>query len=308
MFETDSTLIAPPTRPGSDEPPEGPGVGAIDAGDEPETLHETIIRPQTGWVGIDWWEMWSHRELLVFLIKRDISVRYKQTILGPAWAVFQPLIMMAIFSIIFGRFAGMDSEGFPYTVFVFAGLIPWMLFSQGLSQSALSLVNQQQLLTKVYFPRLFIPVAAACVFLVDLSVSLVLYLPIMLYYGVAPSWGIIWVPLLTLLTLVATLGFGMTLAALTVFYRDFKHIVPFLVQILMYVSPVIYSAGIAGPRWGLILSLNPMFGIIDAFRSAILGRPWHIPSLAISTASASGLFFFGLFYFRKTERRFADFA
>jgi lipopolysaccharide transport system permease protein len=308
MFETDSALIAPPTQRDSDPLRDDPGVGAIDAGDEPEALHETIIRPQTGWIGIDWWEMWSHRELLVFLIKRDISVRYKQTILGPAWAVFQPLIMMAIFTVIFGRFAGLDSEGFPYTVFVFAGLIPWMLFSQGLSQSALSLVNQQQLLTKVYFPRLFIPVAAACVFLVDLLISLVLYLPIMLYYGVAPSGGIIWVPLLALLTLIATLGFGVTLAALTVFYRDFKHIVPFLVQILMYVSPVIYSAGIAGPRWGLILSLNPMFGIIDAFRSAILGLPWHIPSLAISTASALGLFTFGIFYFRKTERRFADFA
>jgi lipopolysaccharide transport system permease protein len=308
MFESDSTLIASPTRPGSDALPDDPGVGAIDAIDEPGTLHETIIRPQTGWVGIDWWEMWSHRELLVFLIKRDISVRYKQTILGPAWAVFQPLIMMTIFTVIFGRFAGMDSEGFPYTVFVFAGLIPWMLFSQGLSQSALSLVNQQQLLTKVYFPRLFIPVAAACVFLVDLLVSLGLYVPIMFYHGIAPSWGIIWVPLLALLTLIATLGFGVTLAALTVFYRDFKHIVPFLVQILMYVSPVIYPAGIAGPRWGLLLSLNPMFGIIDAFRSAILGLPWHIPSLVISTASALGLFSFGLFYFRKTERRFADFA
>jgi lipopolysaccharide transport system permease protein len=308
MFETDSTLIESPTRRGSDAPPDDPGAEAIDAGDEPETLHETIIRPQTGWVGIDWWEMWSHRELLVFLIKRDVSVRYKQTVLGPAWAVFQPLIMMAIFTVIFGRFAEMDSEDLPYTVFVFAGLIPWMLFSQGLSQSALSLVNQQQLLTKVYFPRLFIPVAAACVFLVDLLVALVLYLPIMLYNGVAPSWGIIWVPLLTLLTLIATLGFGVTLAALTVFYRDFKHIVPFLVQILMYVSPVVYSARIAGPRWGLILSLNPMFGIIDAFRSAILGRPWHFSWLAISTATALGLFTFSIFYFRKTERRFADFA
>jgi lipopolysaccharide transport system permease protein len=308
MFETDSTLIASSTGRDSDLLPDEPRMGAIDPGDEPETLHETIIRPQTGWVGIDWWEMWSHRELLAFLVWRDVSVRYKQTVLGVAWAVFQPLIMMAIFTVIFGRFAGMDAEGFPYTVFVFAGLIPWMLFSQGLSQSALSLVNQQQLLTKVYFPRLFIPIAAACVFLVDLLVALVLYLPIMLYYGVAPSWGIIWVPFLTLLTLFATLGFGVTLAALTVFYRDFKHIVPYLVQILMYVSPVIYSARIVGPRWGLLLSLNPMFGIIDAFRSAILGLPWHFSWLAISTASTLGLFLFALFNFRRTERRFADFA
>src|SRR5262249_37087482 len=152
------------------------------AADAPESLPETIIRPQTGWVGIDWWEIWSHRELLVFLVRRDISIRYKQTVLGWAWAVLQPLIMMAIFTIIFGRFAGMKPpRDLPYPVFVFAGLIPWMLFSQGLSQSALSLVNQQQLLTKVYFPRLFFPVAAACVFLVDLLVAMVLYAFILAY-------------------------------------------------------------------------------------------------------------------------------
>jgi lipopolysaccharide transport system permease protein len=308
MVETDSTVIAPPKDRGGDPLFDG-GVGVKAAVDgAPESLHETIIRPQAGWIGINWWEMWSHRELLAFLVWRDVSIRYKQTVLGFAWAVIQPLVMMTIFTVIFGRFAGLDSEGFPYPVFVFAGLIPWMLFSQGLSHSALSLVNQQQLLTKVYFPRLFIPIAAACVFLVDLLISLGLYAPIMLYYGVAPSVGIIWLPLLTLLTLVATLGFGVPLAALTVFYRDFKHIVPFLVQILVYVSPIIYSARTVAPGWRLILSVNPMFGIIDAYRSAILGLPWHLPSLAISTASALGMFIFGIFYFRKTERRFADFA
>jgi lipopolysaccharide transport system permease protein len=308
MIEMDSTLTASPAGQRDDPLSDGDVGVKLAADDTAEELHETIIRPQTGWVGIDWWEMWSHRELLAFLVWRDVSVRYKQTVLGVAWAVLQPLIMMAIFSIIFGRFASIPPEGFPYPVFVFAGLIPWMLFSQGLSQSALSLVNQQQLLTKVYFPRLFIPVAAACVFLVDLLVALTLYVPLLLYYGVTPSWGVIWLPPLILLTLVATLGFGLTLAALTVFYRDFKHIVPFLVQILMYVSPVIYPARLVGPRWGLILSLNPMFGIIDAYRSAILGLPWHFSWLAISTASALGLFLFALFNFRRTERRFADFA
>ena len=156
-------------------------------------------------------------------------------------------MMMLIFTLIFGRFARIPSEGFPYPVFVFAGLIPWTLFSQGMSASALSLVNQQHLLTKVYFPRLFVPIAAAAVFLVDLLISLVIYAVILLYYGVAPSWGIVWLPPLILLTLVATLGLGVTLAALTVFYRDFKHIVPFLVQILMYVTPVIYPSGMIGP-------------------------------------------------------------
>jgi lipopolysaccharide transport system permease protein len=269
---------------------------------------EMVIRPRPGWIAIDWQEIWSHRELLAFLVWRDIAVRYKQTVLGPAWAILQPLIMMTIFTVIFGRFAQIPSDGLPYPVFVFAGLIPWTLFSQGMPASALSLANQQQLLTKVYFPRLFVPVAAASVFAVDLLISLGIYAIVMLYYGVAPSWGIVWVPALILLTLVATLGIGVTLAALTVFYRDFKHIVPFLTMIMMYITPVIYPARMIGPRWQTILSLNPMFGIVGAYRSAILGVGWDFASLAISTASALGLFTFSLFYFRKTERRFADFA
>jgi lipopolysaccharide transport system permease protein len=269
---------------------------------------ELVIRPQSGWIGIDWREMWSHRELLTFLMWRDISVRYKQTVLGPAWAVLQPLIMMLIFTVIFGRFAKVDSDGFPYPVFVFAGLIPWTLFSQGMPQAALSLVNQQQMLTKVYFPRLFVPTAAASVFMVDLLISLALYGVVMLYYGVVPSWGSVWLVLLIPLTLVATLAIGLVLAALTVFYRDFKHVVPFLVQIMMFVTPVIYPTKLVGERWQMLLSLNPMFGIVTAFRSAILGTPWYLTSLAISTTSALVLFVFSLFYFRRTERRFADFA
>jgi lipopolysaccharide transport system permease protein len=183
------------------------------------------------------------------------------------------------------------------------------MYSQGLSASALSLINQQQLLTKVYFPRLFVPIASAGVFAVDLLISLVIYAAIMAYYGVAPSWGALWLLVLVPLTFIATLGPGITLAALTVFYRDFKHIVPFLIQILMYVSPVIYPASIITRReWQLILSINPMFGIISGYRSAILGIPWDLASLAISTASAVLLFVFSVYYFRKTERRFADFA
>ena len=270
--------------------------------------NELVIRARSGWIGIDWGEMWSHRELLAFLIWREFSVRYKQTVLGPAWAIVQPMIMMAIFSVIFGRFAKIDSEGFPYPVFVFAGLIPWMLFSQGMPQSALSLVSQQQLLTKVYFPRLFVPTAAAGVFLVDLLISLILYGATLLYYRVIPSWGIVWLVLLIPLTLIATLAIGVTLAALTVFYRDIKHIVPFLTQILMYMTPVVYPAKLLSPRWQMLFSLNPMFGIVTAYRSAILGTDWNLPALAISTASALGLFLFAVFYFRRVERRFADFV
>ena len=203
---------------------------------------ELVIRPQTGWIGINWKEMISHRDLLFYLIWRDMSVRYKQTVLGPAWAILQPLILMLIFTFVFGRVAQIRPAGFDYPVFVFAGLIPWTLFSQGMPQSALSLVNQQNLLTKVYFPRLFVPIAAACVFLVDLVISLVIYAMVLLYYRTAPSWTIIFLPLLVLLTLIATLGFGILISALTVFYRDFRHIVPFLTQIFMFITPVIYPA------------------------------------------------------------------
>jgi lipopolysaccharide transport system permease protein len=282
------------------------GGGAV--GDAPDRVEEIVIRPRPGWIGVNWREMWSQRELLFFLVWRDISVRYKQTVLGVAWAVVQPLLTMVIFTLIFGRFANIPSEGVDYPVFVFAGLIPWTLFSQGLSASALSLINQQNLMTKIYFPRLFVPIAAAGVFVVDLLISLVIYAALLLYYGVAPSWGVVWLPALVLLTFVATLGPGITLAALTVFYRDFKHIVPFMIQILMYVSPVIYPVSMIGRRWQLILSVNPLFGIISGYRSAILGRSWDFPLLAISTASAVLLFIFSVYYFRKTERQFADFA
>jgi lipopolysaccharide transport system permease protein len=276
--------------------------------DEVTESFDLIIRPQPGWIGINWSEMVSHRELLFYFIWRDISVRYKQTILGPAWALLQPLILMLIFTVVFGRFVKVDSEEFPYPVFVFAGLIPWTLFSQGMHQSSLSLVNQHNLLTKVYFPRLFVPISAACVFLADLVISLGIYAFVLLYYRVAPSWTIVFVPLLVLLTLITTLSIGVLLAALTIFYRDFKHIVPFLTMIFMYVTPVAYSAKVFSPRAQMILSLNPMFGIVAAFRSAILGLDWNPASLTISTATALGAFLFAVFYFRRTERRFADFA
>jgi lipopolysaccharide transport system permease protein len=251
--------------------------------------------------------MFAYRDLFFHLIWRDISVRYKQTVLGPAWAIVQPLTLMLIFSF-FGRFGKIDSEGFPYPVFVFAGLIPWTLFSQGMPQSSLSLVNQQHLLTKVYFPRLFVPVAAASVFLVDVAISLAMYSVLLLYYHVVPSWTIVFLPILVMLTLVATLSIGIMISALTVFYHDFRHIVPFLLQIFMFITPVIYSANVFSERARMVLSLNPLFGIMSAYRSAILGTPWDVRSLAISTASAVGLLFCAVYYFRRTERHFADFA
>ena len=217
---------------------------------------------------------------------------------------------MLIFTFLFGRFAGASNLDIhvPYAVFVFAGLIPWTLFSQGYAQAALSLANQQQLLTKVYFPRLFIPVAAASVFVVDLVYSLVIYAFVLLYYHVMPSWTIIFLPLLIVLTLIATLSLGIMLAALTVFYRDVRHIVPFLTQILMFLTPVIYPLSVLPAKYHGILALNPMVGIVAAYRSAIFGDAWNWSVVAISTTSTILSFLVAVFYFRRTERRFADFV
>jgi lipopolysaccharide transport system permease protein len=268
---------------------------------------ETLIRPRYGWIGLDVRELWRSRELLYFLIWRDVKIRYKQTTLGVAWAVLQPLFTMAIFTVIFGRFAGIPSEGVPYAVFVFAGLIPWTFFANGVMQAGQSLVNQQAMLTKVYFPRLFIPTAAAGAFLVDLLISFGLYAFILAAYRIMPSWQVVFLPALIGLTILTVLGAAYTLAALTVLYRDFRYVIPFMIQALMYLSPVIYPAGML-QRYRLLLAMNPMSGIIDGYRSAILGTPWDLLALAISSTTAMALFVFGLFYFRKVERLFADIA
>jgi lipopolysaccharide transport system permease protein len=278
---------------------------------DPDTAYaETVIRPRSGWVGINWQEMVAQRELLIFLIWRDVSVRYKQTILGSAWAVLQPLLMMLIFTLVFGRFVdkGTPEISVPYPVFIFAGLIPWTLFSQGYAQAALSLASHQHLLSKVYFPRLFIPIAAASVYLVDLAYSLGIYALILLYYRITPSWTIVFLPLLVGLTLIATLSLGIMLSALTVFYRDIRHVVPFLTQILLFVTPVIYPLSALPERFHYLLALNPMFGIVVAYRTAIFGGSWHWPVFAISSTSAIVSFLFAIFYFRRTERQFADFV
>jgi lipopolysaccharide transport system permease protein len=271
---------------------------------------ETVIRPRTGWVAIDWGELYRSRELLYYFVWRDIKVRYKQTVIGVAWAVLQPLCTLLIFSVVFGRFVRIPSVEVPYPVFAFAGLIPWMFFSQGVGYASSSLVAQQQLLSKIYFPRLFLPAAAVGVFLIDLAISMTLYAGIMAIYGVAPSWQVAILPVMVALLIVATLGTSFTLAALTAFYRDFRPLVNFLLQVMMYLSPVIYPASLMPHRFRLILALNPMYGIIDGFRSAVLGPaagcPWHPDTLAISTASALALFAFGLFYFRKAERVVVD--
>ena len=270
-------------------------------------LAEIVIRPRRGWIAINWREMADFRELLFFLAWRDVKIRYKQTALGVAWAVLQPLTTMVIFSVIFGLYAKIPSQGAPYPVFVFAGLVPWMFFSNGVTAAAQSLVSQQQLLTKIYFPRLFVPTAAVGAVLVDMAVSFGLYALILVFYGIVPGWRIVFLPFLVVGTIMATLGLGYTLAALIVLYRDIRYTLPFLTQILMFLSPVIYPATIFGKyRW--ILALNPMCGIIDGYRSVFLGTPWDPLTLAVGTGVNVALFIFGLFYFRRVERFFADLA
>ncbi len=269
---------------------------------------ELVIRPRPGWIAIDWRELWVTREILAFLILRDVKVRYKQTVLGVLWAALQPLFTMVIFTIVFGQLAKIPSEGLPYAVFVFAGLLPWTFFSNAVGQASGSLISQQALLTKIYLPRLFVPGSAVGGGLIDLGISGLVFLGIMVFYGMAPNWGFLAVPLLVVLTTAAALGVGLALAALTVTYRDFRYVVPFMIQSWMYISPVIYPVSAVPARYQWLLALNPMAGIIDAFRSALLGLPWNFTTLAVSSASSLVLLVFGLFYFRKTERRFADVA
>jgi lipopolysaccharide transport system permease protein len=305
MIQTEETLEPPPSQPRAGESSDG--EAKRDETASAESI-EIVIQPLSGWLAIDWQEIYNYRELLAFFIWRDITARYKQTILGPAWAVLQPLIMMAIFTFV-ARFAKIPTPGgLPQPVVVFAALIPWSIFSQGMPNSANSLVNSLNMVTKVYFPRLFLPITAASVFLVDAAIALVLYGGILWYYQVVPQWTTVFVPFLLLLTLIATLGFGILFSGLTLFYRDFKHLVPFLVQVLMYLTPIFYSLGNIPTKYHWFLALNPMFGLAEAFRSCILGTPMYWTSFLVSSTFSIVLFVFAVFYFRRTERMFADYV
>jgi lipopolysaccharide transport system permease protein len=270
-------------------------------------LAETIIRPHQRGLALS--EAYSRRELLYFLIGRDIKIRYKQTVLGVAWAVLVPVTQLVIFSVVFGRLAGIKPDGdYPYPLFVLAGLVPWTFFAQSVSQGSQSLVNQQQMLTKVYFPRLFVPTGTVGGCLVDFVVSFGVYAVIIAVYRFTPSWQVIFIPVLVLFTVLASLGAVYLLSALTVAYRDFRYVVPVMIQSLMYLSPVVFPVTLVPDRYQWLLGVNPMAGIIDGFRSAILGKPWNYPILVTSMVGTFVLLFIGIAYFRKTERRFADIA
>ena len=283
---------------------EATGAASSAAGTEPRSV--VVLRPTRGF-SLDLREIWAYRELLAFLVWRDIKVRYKQTVLGASWALIQPVMSMIIFSVIFGRFAKIPSDGLPYPIFVFAGLLPWTYFAQSLSLSSLSIVSSASLVTKIYFPRLIIPLASVAVPIVDFFLSFTVLIGMMAYYGIVPSWHIVFFPFFLLFALATALGTGLWLSALNVRYRDVPFIIPFIAQLWMYASPVIYPVSLVHGHWRLILSLNPMVGVIDGFRWALLGQgQLRVTVLLTSVVVGVIMVLSGLNYFRRVERYFAD--
>lgn len=271
------------------------------------TVPDVVYEPSHAWMSLKLRELWDYRELLYFLTWRDVKIRYKQAALGVGWAILQPLLTMVIFSVIFGQLAKLPSDGIPYPVFSFAALLPWQLFAGALQRAGTSLVGNANLLTKVYFPRLVIPISAVGAGLVDFAISFLVLLGLMAYFGIKPTWAILTLPLLMLLALFTALAVGLWLSALNVQYRDVQHMIPFLVQAWMYASPVAYSAGLipTGP-WRIIYGLNPLAGVIQGFRWALLGGNPPDELMVISVVMVLVLLVGGLFYFRRMEKTFAD--
>jgi lipopolysaccharide transport system permease protein len=256
-----------------------------------------------------WRDLWHYRELFAILAWRDVAVRYKQTVIGVAWAVVRPLLTMAVFTVIFGKLAGLPSDGAaPYAVLVFAGMLPWFLFASVLSEASGSLVGNANLIGKVYFPRLIIPAAAAVVALVDFAINLTILFVIIVWYGVVPGWQILLLPSFVALAVLASLGPALLVTALNVKYRDFRYIIPFIVQFGLYVSPVGFSSAVVPDQWRFWYSLNPVVGVIDGFRWCLLGGEsrLYLPGFALSLAVVVLFLWAGIAYFRNTERTFAD--
>ncbi|MGE0432055.1 MAG: ABC transporter permease [Planctomycetota bacterium] len=275
-------------------------------------IEEAIIRPSHGAMRIDWQELWRFRELGLFLAWRDISVRYKQTVLGAAWAILQPVMSMIVFSVLFGRLGGMDQRtSVPYPIYVFAGLLPWTFFANAVSASGGSLVGSATLISRVYFPRILVPLAAVGGGLVDFAIAFVVMLLMMVGYSIGGhsfpvGWQVLTLPVFVLGAVVAATGVGMLISALNVSYRDFRYVIPFMIQIWLFLSPVIYPPTLVPAEWRPLLALNPMTGMIGGFRAAVLGTTldWH--SVAVGFAVAAVAFVVGAIAFQRMERRFAD--
>lgn len=264
------------------------------------------IRPSRNWAGLNLRNLWAYRELLYFLTWRDVKVRYKQTALGAAWAVIQPLFAMLIFALFFGKLAGMPSDGVPYPIFAFVGLLPWTFFSNAVTSSGNSLVGSSNLITKVYFPRMIIPGAAVAAGFVDLAIAFVLLGVLVLYYGIVLSWSALMLPVLVLMVSLLALAVGMWTSALNVKYRDVRHALPFLVQLWFFATPIVYPTTIVPERWRWVMALNPMSGLIDGYRAAVFGNGFDFRALGISSVITLALLVYSAYTFRRMEKTFAD--
>jgi lipopolysaccharide transport system permease protein len=274
---------------------------------QPGQKHHLVIEPARGWQALDIAELWRYREMLLFFTWRDIKVRYRQTALGVAWAVLQPLLTMLIFSIVFGQLAHLPSKGIPYPIFTFTALLPWQLFAFALNASSNSLIGNQNLITKVYFPRLIMPISSVIVGLLDFAIAFVVLAIMMVIYGVQLNAAIWSLPLFLSLAVLTALGIGLWLSALNVKYRDVRYVVPFLTQFWMYATPIAYSSELIPKKWLWLYSLNPMTGVVEGFRWALLGKSTlSLPFLLISTIMVLVLFVSGLYYFKRVEANFAD--
>jgi homopolymeric O-antigen transport system permease protein len=275
--------------------------------DQTMTTPSIVVLPSTSLLDLDLPAIWQYRELLYFLVWREVKVRYKQTMLGVAWAVLQPLMTMAIFTVIFGMFVNVPSDGLPYPLFALAALLPWTYFSEAMTRSSASLVGDAQLIRKVYFPRLIMPLAAVVSPAVDFLLAFILLLAMMAWYGVSPTWGIIMLPGFLLLGLVTALAVGLWLSALNVRYRDVRHTVPFLIQCWMYASPVAYPVSVVPERWRVLYGLNPMAGVIEGFRWALLGKQSpDVGIMLVSVIAVMALLIGGVVFFKHMEQTFAD--
>jgi lipopolysaccharide transport system permease protein len=268
-----------------------------------------VLEPPRGFVKLNLGDVWAYRELLYFLIWRDVKVRYKQTVLGAAWAILQPVLTMVVFSLFFGRFAKIPSDGVPYPVFAFAALLPWQLFAFAVTESGNSLVENQNLITKVYFPRLIIPLASVLAGLVDFALTFVAFAVVMAYYHIAPTAAVVLLPIFVAFAIATALAVGLWLSSLNVKYRDVRYTIPFLIQFWMFATPVAYPSSIVPEQYRAFLGLNPMAGVVEGFRWALLGQSHpSVPLLVVSIVTVASFLLGGLVYFRKTEATFADVA
>lgn len=274
---------------------------------EKQEQWDTLIRPVSGWVPLELRELWEYRELLYFFIWRNIKIRYKQTVLGGAWAVIQPFLTMIVFSIFFGRLAGIPSEGVPYPIFVYTALVPWTFFANALSQASNSLLDHERMITKIYFPRLLLPMAAVFSGLLDFVIAFFLLIGMLVWYGPTPTSAIWLVPFFVLMSAVTALGVGLWLSALNVRYRDVRYVIPFLIQFWLFCTPIAYPSSLVPAQWQTLYGLNPMVGVVEGFRWALLGlTPVSTSMIMVSLSIAVIVLIAGLYYFRRTEETFAD--